>query len=68
MRIASKSMVLLLMPVLASAGLVGYGACQAGCAGLVMACYGTAGATWGATAGATVSTASAETIVADPEH
>ncbi|KAF2138158.1 uncharacterized protein K452DRAFT_235045 [Aplosporella prunicola CBS 121167] len=36
----------------ASAGPVGYGICQAGCAGVVMACYTAAGFTWGATLGA----------------
>lgn len=35
------------------AGPVGYGICQAGCSGVVMACYGAAGFTWGATLGAT---------------
>lgn len=34
------------------AGPVGYGVCQAGCAGVVMACYSAAGFTWGATMGA----------------
>jgi len=37
----------------ASAGPVGYGICQGGCAAVVMACYGAAGFTWGATLGAT---------------
>ncbi|KAL6922372.1 hypothetical protein FSHL1_006334 [Fusarium sambucinum] len=37
----------------AFAGPVAYGACQAGCASIVMACYSAAGFTWGATAGAT---------------
>ncbi|KAJ5355059.1 uncharacterized protein N7496_012271 [Penicillium cataractarum] len=37
----------------AVAGPVGYGVCQAGCAGVTMACYSAAGFTWGATAGAT---------------
>ncbi|KAF2806436.1 uncharacterized protein BDZ99DRAFT_466009 [Mytilinidion resinicola] len=36
-----------------AAGPIGYGVCQAGCAGLVMACYSAAGFTWGATLGAT---------------
>ncbi|KAF2490063.1 hypothetical protein BU16DRAFT_518757 [Lophium mytilinum] len=36
-----------------SAGPIGYGICQAGCAGVVMACYSAGGATWGATLGAT---------------
>lgn len=35
------------------AGPIGYGICQAGCSTVVMACYGAAGATWGATLGAT---------------
>ncbi|KAL3608787.1 hypothetical protein FPOAC2_03797 [Fusarium poae] len=37
----------------ASAGPIAYGICQAGCASVVMACYGAAGFTWGATLGAT---------------
>jgi hypothetical protein len=37
----------------ATAGPIGYGICQAGCASVVMACYAAAGATWGATLGAT---------------
>jgi hypothetical protein len=37
-----------------NAGPVAYGICQAGCAGVVMACYSAAGFTWGATLGATV--------------
>jgi hypothetical protein len=36
----------------ASAGPAAYGICQAGCAGIVMACYSAAGFTWGATLGA----------------
>lgn len=36
-----------------SAGPAAYAACQAGCATVVMACYGAAGFTWGATMGAT---------------
>ncbi|KAJ8610761.1 hypothetical protein MRB53_038312 [Persea americana] len=36
-----------------SAGPATYGLCQAGCSSLVMACYGAAGFTWGATLGAT---------------
>ncbi|KAL3475096.1 hypothetical protein BJX99DRAFT_230241 [Aspergillus californicus] len=44
---------LLLMAGTASAGPAGYGICQAGCAAVVMACYGAAGFTWGATLGAT---------------
>lgn len=35
------------------AGPAAYGICQAGCSGVVMACYGAAGFTWGATLGAT---------------
>ncbi|KAK4623701.1 hypothetical protein CLAFUW4_05245 [Fulvia fulva] len=38
---------------LANAGPAAYGICQTGCAGVVMACYGAAGFTWGATLGAT---------------
>ncbi|KAF2825151.1 zygote-specific protein, partial [Ophiobolus disseminans] len=37
----------------AVAGPIGYGICQAGCSGVVMACYSAAGFTWGATLGAT---------------
>lgn len=36
------------------AGPAAYGVCQAGCAGVVMACYSAAGFIWGATLGATV--------------
>ncbi|KAI9642175.1 hypothetical protein NHQ30_008977 [Ciborinia camelliae] len=36
-----------------TAGPVTYGACQSGCAVVVMACYSAAGFTWGATLGAT---------------
>lgn len=35
----------------AFAGPLAYGVCQAGCSAVVMACYGAAGAVWGATAG-----------------
>ncbi|KAF6802731.1 hypothetical protein CSOJ01_11404 [Colletotrichum sojae] len=35
----------------ATAGPVGYGICQAGCAAVVVACYAGAGATFGVTAG-----------------
>ena len=35
------------------AGPAAYGICQAGCSGVVMACYAAAGFTWGATLGAT---------------
>ncbi|KAL2782510.1 hypothetical protein BJX66DRAFT_331140 [Aspergillus keveii] len=34
-----------------SAGPAAYGICQAGCSTVVMACYGAAGFTWGATLG-----------------
>ncbi|RKU46238.1 hypothetical protein DL546_005261 [Coniochaeta pulveracea] len=37
----------------ACAGPLAYGMCQAGCSGIVMACYAAAGFTWGATLGAT---------------
>jgi hypothetical protein len=36
-----------------TAGPLGYAACQAGCATVVMACYAAGGATWGATLGTT---------------
>lgn len=39
-------------PPAVEAGPLGYGICQAGCAGVVTACYAAAGAVWGATAGA----------------
>lgn len=52
--------ILPLLIELAAAGPLAYGVCQAGCATLVMACYGAAGATWGATAGASA----APTVVA----
>ena len=46
----------LLLPILYTAttmaGPAAYGICQAGCAGVAMACYSAAGATWGATLGA----------------
>lgn len=35
----------------ALAGPLAYAICQKGCAGVVMACYAAAGATWGATLG-----------------
>jgi len=35
-------------------GPITYGLCQAGCSGVVMACYSAAGSTWRATLGATV--------------
>lgn len=39
----------------AEAGPAAYGVCQAGCAGVVMACYPAIGSTWGATLGTTAS-------------
>ncbi|KAI1811651.1 hypothetical protein GGS20DRAFT_91490 [Poronia punctata] len=44
--------ILLANALAVEAGPVGYGICQAGCSGVVMACYGAAGFTWGATLGA----------------
>ncbi|EME44998.1 hypothetical protein DOTSEDRAFT_115905, partial [Dothistroma septosporum NZE10] len=35
------------------AGSAAYDICQTGCVGVVMACYGAAGFTWGATLGTT---------------
>lgn len=43
----------LLIAPLVFAGPAAYGICQAGCSGVVMACYAAAGFTWGATLGAT---------------
>jgi len=49
----TKTMKLTLLPLVAllatsvSAGPAAYGACQAGCAAIVMACYAAGGATWG---------------------
>ncbi|KAH8600237.1 hypothetical protein B0O99DRAFT_612058 [Bisporella sp. PMI_857] len=54
MQISSSTITLLMAftpPIAAS--LIGYGVCQAGCSTVVMACYGAAGFTWGATLGAT---------------
>ena len=48
-----SKLTLIAFAALASAGPIGYGICQAGCAAVVMACYGAAGFTWGATLGAT---------------
>jgi hypothetical protein len=45
--------ILLVFATTASAGPIGYGICQGGCAAVVMACYSAAGFTWGATLGAT---------------
>ncbi|KAK3203648.1 hypothetical protein GRF29_106g229777 [Pseudopithomyces chartarum] len=53
MRLLLTTTVLLAINGVAHAGPIGYGICQAGCAAVVMACYGAAGFTWGATAGAT---------------
>lgn len=44
---------LLSLSATVTAGPIGYGICQAGCASVVTACYGAAGFTWGATLGAT---------------
>ncbi|KAF2867966.1 hypothetical protein BDV95DRAFT_581004 [Massariosphaeria phaeospora] len=46
------SSVLILLAGSVSAGPAAYGACQGGCAKIVMACYAAAGCTWGATMGA----------------
>ncbi|KAK7517631.1 hypothetical protein IWZ03DRAFT_359704 [Phyllosticta citriasiana] len=47
----SKSLIsipmLLALPSLSTAGPAAYGICQAGCAGVVVACYGAAGFTFG---------------------
>lgn len=43
----------LMLQSFANAGPAAYGICQAGCAGVVAACYAAAGFTWGATLGAT---------------
>ncbi|KAH6977657.1 hypothetical protein EDB80DRAFT_657849 [Ilyonectria destructans] len=53
MKLLSPVPTLAILSTAASAGPVAYGVCQAGCAGVVMACYGAAGYTWGATIGAT---------------
>ncbi|KAA8906278.1 hypothetical protein FN846DRAFT_907066 [Sphaerosporella brunnea] len=42
---------LLALPATVTAGPLAYAACQGGCAAVVMACYGAAGYTWGATLG-----------------
>ena len=47
----SLAISLCLLPSVALCGPIGYGICQSGCAAVVMACYGAAGAVWGATAG-----------------
>jgi hypothetical protein len=51
--IPATATMLLLYTSTVHAGPVGYGLCQAGCSAVVMACYGAAGFTWGATLGAT---------------
>ena len=43
----------LTFPTQSTTGPVGYGICQVGGSGVVMACYGTAGFIWGATLDAT---------------
>ena len=43
--------ILLSLPATTIAGPAAYGTCQAGCAAVVMACYGAAGCVWGATLG-----------------
>jgi len=49
----TKAFIILMAPALTLGGPVAYGICQAGCATVVTACYAAAGATWGATLGAT---------------
>ncbi|KAB8299301.1 hypothetical protein EYC80_001377 [Monilinia laxa] len=63
MNLQSVSLFSFLLPLLAlfllniippvTAGPIAYASCQAGCAGIVMACYSAAGFTWGATLGVT---------------
>lgn len=48
----SKVLFISTLAATSNAGPIAYRICQAGCAGVVMACYGAAGATWGATAAA----------------
>jgi hypothetical protein len=49
-----KSLLLaFIFPALTLGGPAAYGICQGGCAAVVMACYGAAGFTWGATLGVT---------------
>jgi hypothetical protein len=50
---ATAATAILLLTQSVSAGPAAYGICQAGCSAVVMACYGAAGFTWGATLGAT---------------
>ncbi|KAF8847622.1 hypothetical protein BDZ45DRAFT_315958 [Acephala macrosclerotiorum] len=52
MRLSSILPVIAAVSTPAIAGPAAYGICQAGCASVVMACYGAAGFTWGATLGA----------------
>lgn len=56
MQLLSTALAASLLATTASAGPAAYGICQAGCAGVVMACYVAAGFTWGATLGATAPT------------
>jgi hypothetical protein len=51
--IVTTATALFVFPQAISAGPAAYGICQAGCSAVVMACYGAAGFTWGATLGAT---------------
>ena len=53
MKISTNLAISSLLTSIVSAGPAGYGVCQAGCSGVVMACYSAAGFTWGATLGAT---------------
>lgn len=53
MKLLSTTIAVSLVATVASAGPAAFGVCQAGCSGVVMACYGAAGFTWGATLGAT---------------
>jgi hypothetical protein len=48
----SKVLAVSMVVTTSIAGPVTYSICQAGCAGVVMACYAAAGFVWGATAGA----------------
>ena len=53
MKLLSTALAVSLLTTSVTAGPAAYGVCQAGCAAVVMACYGAAGSTWGATLGAT---------------
>lgn len=50
MKISQTSIPIAILSLASSvfASPAGYGACQAGCSSVVMACYGAAGCTWGA--------------------